>query len=58
MITAERVRHSGAIVLTALVTNGLETFYETRRYYGHTVRDAKAHFRQNIARSGFRIVRD
>ena len=58
MITAERVRHSGALVLTALVTDGMDEFYHSVTYYDYTLNEARAKFRDSLTRDGFVIVRD
>jgi len=58
MITAERVRHSGALVLTALVTDGTGEFYHSRTFYGYAVSEARAKFRDSLTRDGLVIVRD
>lgn len=65
MITAERVRHSGALVLTALVKDRLpernpwgSPFYHSRTFYGYSLTEAKAEFRDSLTRDGLVIVRD
>jgi hypothetical protein len=58
VITAERVRHSGAIVLTALVTDGRDKFYHSRTYYDYALSEAKANYRDSLTRDGLVIVRD
>ena len=45
MITVERVRHSGALVLSQFVGEGEDEYLFTRTYYGYTVRKAKAQFK-------------
>lgn len=57
MITAERVRHSGAIILTALVTDGRDRFYKSHTFYSYPIRAAKTEFRDIIASEGLRIVK-
>jgi len=57
VITAERIRHSGALVLTALVTDGRDEFYHSRTYYDYAVSEAKAAYRDSLTRDGLRIVR-
>ena len=58
MITAERVRHNGALILTALVTDGRDKFYHSRTYFGYDSTEAKAAFRDSLTRDGLVIVRD
>ena len=58
MITAERVRHSGALVLSALVTDGRDKFYHRITFCGYNEREARAEFRRVTTRDGFVIVRD
>lgn len=57
MITAERIPHSGAIVLTALVTDGRDRFYKSTTFYSYPIRAAKKEFREIIASQGLRIVK-
>jgi hypothetical protein len=58
MITAERIRHSGAVVLTALVTDGRDKFYHRITFCGYSEREARSEFRRVTTRDGLRIVRD
>jgi len=44
-MTIERVRHSGAYVLSDFVGEGAGEYLFTRTYYGYTLRDAKAQFK-------------
>jgi ribosomal protein S19 len=44
-MTIEKVRHSGAYVLSELVGEGAGEYLFTRTYYGYTLRDAKAQFK-------------
>ena len=41
----ERVRHSGAYVLSDFVGEGAGEYLFTRTYYGYTLREAKAQFK-------------
>ena len=60
MITTERIAHSGALVLSALVRDSLTPFawYESQTFYGYGVREAQALFREYLASSGMRLVKD
>jgi hypothetical protein len=44
-MTIERVRHSGAYVISQFVGEGAGEYLFTRSYYGYTLREAKAQFR-------------
>ena len=48
MMTVERVRHSGAYVISQFVGEGAGEYLFTRTYYGYTLREAKARFKQEI----------
>jgi hypothetical protein len=41
----ERVRHSGAYVISEIAGEGARAYLFTRTYYGYTLRDAKAQFK-------------
>jgi hypothetical protein len=60
MITTERVAHSGALVLSALVRDSLTPFnwYETQTFYGYGVREARALFREHLTSNGMKLVKD
>jgi hypothetical protein len=51
-MTVERVRHSGAYVLSDLVDEGAGGYLFTRTYYGYTLAQAKAQFRLAIESEG------
>ena len=53
----ERVRPSGAVVVSALVKWEGVKWLESSTYYGYTVRDAKASYRESCARLGYEIER-
>jgi hypothetical protein len=56
-MTVERVPHSGAIVVSALVSDGRSTWFERRTFYGHTVREARSLFRDvHVASKGWRFA--
>jgi hypothetical protein len=44
-MTVERVRHSGAIIVSSFVGTGGGEYLFTRTYYGYTIKQAKAQFR-------------
>jgi len=44
-MTIERVRHSGAYVLSEFVGEGAGEYLFTRTYYGYTKREAIAQFK-------------
>ena len=51
-MTIERVRHSGAYVLSDFVGEGAGEYLFTRTYYGYTLREAKAQFKQELESEG------
>lgn len=44
-MTVERVRHSGAYVISDLAGEGARAYLFTRTYYGYTLKQAKAQFK-------------
>jgi hypothetical protein len=44
-MTIERVRHSGAYVISELAGEGAGAYLFTRTYYGYTLKQAKAQFK-------------
>jgi hypothetical protein len=44
-MTVERVRHSGAYVISDFVGEGAGEYLFIRTYYGYTLKQAKAQFR-------------
>jgi hypothetical protein len=44
-MTVERVRHSGAYVISHFVGEGAGEYLFTRTYYGYTIKQAKALFK-------------
>jgi hypothetical protein len=44
-MTVERVRHSGAYVISDFVGEGAGAYLFTRTYYGYTLKQAKAQFK-------------
>jgi ribosomal protein S19 len=51
-MTVERVRHSGAYVISDFVGEGAGEYLFTRTYYGYTLREAKAQFRLAVEGEG------
>jgi hypothetical protein len=41
----ERVRHSGAYIISEIAGEGARAYLFTRTYYGYTLRAAKAQFK-------------
>jgi hypothetical protein len=56
-MTIERVRHTGAIVVSALVEWEGVKWLESATYYGYTIRDAKASFIDSCKRLNYTIER-
>lgn len=44
-MTVERVRHSGAYVISQFIGEGAGAYLFTRTYYGYTLREAKSQFK-------------
>lgn len=44
-MTVERVRHSGAYVISEIAGEGARAYLFTRTYYGYTLGQAKAQFK-------------
>jgi hypothetical protein len=53
-VTVERVRHSGAYVISDIAGEGAGAYLFTRTYYGYTLRDAKAQFKLALESEGKR----
>jgi hypothetical protein len=51
-MTIERVRHSGAYVISEIAGEGARAYLFTRTYYGYTLAQAKAQFRLAIEGEG------
>lgn len=51
-MTIERVRHSGAIVISDFTGEGAGEYLFTRTYYGYTIKQAKALFKIALEREG------
>ena len=54
----ERVSHSGALVVSALVKWEGVKWLESSTYYGYSVRDAKRSYKESCARLGYEIVKE
>jgi len=55
-MTIERVNPSGAWKVYALVTNGHDSWLETRTYYGYNKRHSLAQYKQTILSMGWTLV--
>jgi ribosomal protein S19 len=51
-MTIERVKHSGALVVSQLVGNSRGEYLFTRTYYGYTLKQAKAQFKLAVEGEG------
>ena len=51
-MTVERVRHSGAYVISQFIGEGRGEYLFTRTYYGYTLRAAKAQFKIAVEGEG------
>ena len=47
-MTVERVRHSGAYVISEIAGEGAGEYLFTRTYYGYTIKEAKALFKMEL----------
>jgi hypothetical protein len=56
-MSIERVKHSGAIIVSALVYSQGMRWLESSTYYGYTVREAKRSFRESCKRLNYEIER-
>jgi hypothetical protein len=56
-MTIERVKHSGAVIVSAMVNWEGVKWLESSTYYGYTVRDAKRSFRESCKRLNYEIER-
>jgi hypothetical protein len=54
-MTIERVRHSGALVISALVEWEGVKWLESATYYGYTIKQAKESFRDSCKRLNYVI---
>jgi len=44
-MTVERVKHSGALIVSQFIGEGAREYLFTRTYYGYTLKQAKAQFK-------------
>jgi hypothetical protein len=56
-MTIERVKHSGAIIVSALVYSQGMRWLESATYYGYTIKQAKASFKDSCKRLNYEIER-
>jgi hypothetical protein len=56
-MTIERVKHSGAIIVSALVYQQGLQWLESATYYGYTIKQAKASFKDSCKRLNYEIER-
>ena len=54
-VTVERVRHSGAVIVSALVNDGGGAWLQVCTFYGYTIREARAEYRAYCQDQGFTI---
>jgi hypothetical protein len=54
-MTVERVKHSGAVIVSAMVNWEGVKWLESSTYYGYTVREAKRSFRESCNRLNYEI---
>lgn len=58
-MTIERVRHSGALIVSELVKDNATPFawLESQTYYGYTIKQAKSLYREYLKTNGFKVVK-
>ena len=56
-MTIERMQHSGAIIVSALVYQQGLRWLESATYYGYTIKAAKASFKDSCKRLNYEIER-
>jgi hypothetical protein len=52
VMTVERVRHSGAVIVSTIVGEGARGYLFTRTYYGYTLKQAKQLFKIALVEKG------
>jgi hypothetical protein len=52
VMTIERVKHSGAIIVSQFIGEGAREYLFTRTYYGYTIKQAKAQFKIALEEEG------
>jgi len=57
-MTIEKVKHSGAVIVSALVNWEGVKWLESSTYYGYTVKEAKRSFQESCARLNYKIERE
>ena len=58
-MSIERVRHSGALIVSELVEDSSTPFawFESQTYYGYTIKEAKSLFRAYLKANNFKAVK-
>lgn len=58
-MTIEKVRHSGAVIVSELVQDNATPFawYESQTYYGYTIKQAKSLFRAYLKANNLKAVK-
>ena len=51
------INGNGAYVASAMITDGLDTWLETRAYYGYSKREIRPLFRQYLADKRLKVSR-
>ena len=51
-MTIERVKHSGAVIVSQFVGEGAGEYLFTRTYYGYTIKQVKAQFKIAVEGEG------
>jgi hypothetical protein len=54
-VTVERVRHSGAVIVSALVNDNGGAWLMSRTFYGYTIREARELYRAYCQDHGLTI---
>jgi hypothetical protein len=57
-ITFERVAHSGALIASAMVTDGTDTWLHRVTFYDYTYAEARRLFRADMESLGLRFVEE
>jgi hypothetical protein len=55
MVSVERVRHSGAVIVSAFVSDGAGVWLLSQRYEGYTLRECRQLFRSYCEDHGLKI---
>lgn len=57
-MNVEIVAHSGALVVSALVDDHGQHFYESRTFYGYDEEEARDSFASHVSSQGYEFVTD